>query len=383
MIVDKKSKLFLAAFIAFLGIMLMPNAILGSEHPSEKEHNEAHSEQSAESHATESHHASDEGAGHSSGHGEEKFDAGKVIMDHVTNSHGWHIAGDLEMPLPVIIYNQTQKKWQVFSSAKFEHGHASYLGFTAHQGKLTSAVNEEFMDFSLTKNGLSMLIGAALILIILLSVAKNYKKRGVKSPKGIASFIEPLILFLRDDVIKPGIGKGYEKFLPYLLTLFFFIFFNNVLGLVPIFPGGANLTGSIAVTGILALITFIIVTVNGSKDYWMHIIWPPGIPVGLKFLLIPIEIFGMFLKPVVLMIRLFANITAGHIIILGFFSLIFIFSEISEWIGGGVTIFSVAFSIFMSMLELLVAFLQAYVFTLLSALYIGGARETHEHEESH
>ncbi len=392
MIVDKKSRLFLAAFIAFLGIMFTPDAVLGSGHDSKTEEKAAHADQSADNHhanGAQDHDVSTaanqaEGSeAHSADHGSEKFDAGKVIMDHVTNSHGWHIAGDLELPLPVIIYNKTQKKWQVFSSSKFEHGHAAYLGFTAHQGKLTSTTNEEFMDFSLTKNGFSMFIGAALLLIVLLSVARNYKKRGVKSPKGIASFIEPLILFLRDDVIKPGIGKGYEKFLPYLLTLFFFIFFNNLLGLIPIFPGGANLTGSVAITGILALITFIIVTVNGSKDYWMHIIWPPGIPFGLKFLLIPIEIFGMFLKPVVLMIRLFANITAGHIIILGFFSLIFIFSEINEWIGSGVTVFSVAFSIFMSMLELLVAFLQAYVFTLLSSLYIGGARETHEHEESH
>jgi len=313
----------------------------------------------------------------------EKFDAGKMIIDHVSNAHGWHLWGNTELALPVIIYNKTKGKWDVFGSDKFEHGHASYLGYTLHGGMIHDADDDKIYDFSLTKNGAAAIIGAIVLIVIMLLTARNYRKRGTASPKGIASFVEPMILFLRDDVIKPSVGKGFEKFVPYLLTLFFFIFINNLFGLIPIFPGGANVMGSLAVTAVLAIITFIITTINGSKDYWMHILWPPGVPVALKPLIIVIEIVGIFTKPIVLMIRLFANITAGHIIILGFFSLIFIFAEMSSGVGIGVSIFSVVFTTFMSMLELLVAFLQAYVFTLLTALYIGAARETHSHEEAH
>ena len=323
-------------------------------------------------------------ASHEEGEKEESFDAGKMIIEHVSNSHGWHLWGHTELSLPIIIYNKTKQKWDVFSSAKFHHGTTSHLGYSLHEGIISHEAGDAMYDLSLTKNGAATIICSIILVILMLRVASNYRKRGSASPKGIASFLEPLILFLRDDVIKPAIGKGYEKFLPYLLTLFFFIFINNLFGLIPIFPGGANVTGSLAVTGVLAIITFIITTINGSKDYWVHILWPPGVPLPLKFLLIPIEIVGMFTKPIVLMIRLFANITAGHIIILGFFSLIFIFAEMSKGVGVGVSLFSVAFTTFMSMLELLVAFLQAYVFTLLTALYIGGARETHEHhEEAH
>lgn len=313
----------------------------------------------------------------------EKFDAGKMIIDHVSNAHGWHLWGTTELALPVIIYNKTKGKWDIFGSDKFEHGHATYLGYSLHGGIITDANQDKIYDFSLTKNGAAAIFGAIVLIIIMLLTARNYKKRGTASPKGIASFVEPMIIFLRDDVIKPSIGKGFGKFVPYLLTLFFFIFINNLFGLIPIFPGGANVMGSLAVTAVLAIITFIITTVNGSKDYWMHILWPPGVPVALKPLIIVIEIVGIFTKPIVLMIRLFANITAGHIIILGFFSLIFIFAEMNSGVGIGVSIFSVVFTTFMSMLELLVAFLQAYVFTLLTALYIGAARETHSHEEAH
>lgn len=321
----------------------------------------------------------------SSSHGEEeKFDAGKMIVGHVSNSHGWHLWGHTELALPIIIYNKTQKKWDLFSSSDFHHGTTSFKGYSLEGGIISHESGDNIYDLSLTKNGAAAIICSIVLIILMLLAARNYKKRGTASPKGIASFVEPLVLFLKDDVIKPSIGKGYMKFVPYLLSLFFFIFINNLLGLVPIFPGGANVTGNLAVTGVLAVITFLITTFNGSKDYWMHILWPPGVPTALKFLLIPIEIVGMFTKPIVLMIRLFANITAGHIIILGFFSLIFIFSEMSSGVGFGVSIFSVAFTVFMSMLELLVAFLQAYVFTLLTAIFIGGARETHEHhEEAH
>lgn len=199
----------------------------------------------------------------------------------------------------------------------------------------------------------------------------------------MANLIETLIVFIRDEIAKPSIGAKYAKFLPYLLTIFFFIFINNLFGLIPFFPGGANVTGNIAVTMVLAVFTFIITSFNGNKSYWGHIFMPPGVPKGLWVLLIPIEIIGMLNKPIVLMIRLFANITAGHIIILGFFSLIFIFGAMNASLGLGVSVLSVAFTTFMNFLELLVAFLQAYVFTLLSALYFGSAVEEHAHEEHH
>lgn len=318
---------------------------------------------------------------------DEKFNAGDMILDHVTNAHSWHLWGHTELALPIIIYNQTHKRWDIFSSSKFDHGHTAYLGYSSFRGKMSHNEEDKFIDLSLTKNGAAAIIASIVLLIVMLMAAKSYKKRGLKSPKGVASFVEPLVLFLRDEVVKPAIGKGYERFLPYMLSLFFFIFFCNLLGLIPLFPGGANITGSIAVTGVLAVITFVVTSINGTKDYWGHIFLPPGVPKALWIILIPIEIVGMFTKPIVLMIRLFANITAGHIIILGFFSLIFIFAKMGAdynfGLGTGVGIFSVAFTVFMSMLELLVAFLQAYVFVLLTSLYIGGARESHEHEESH
>jgi len=200
--------------------------------------------------------------------------------------------------------------------------------------------------------------------------------------------LEFVIIFIRDDVVKPSIGEKYEKYMPYLLTLFFFIFFSNLLGLIPFFPGGANLTGNIAITMVLALFTFAITTFSGNKSYWLHIINTPGVPWWLKIpipLMPIVEIIGVFTKPFVLMVRLFANISAGHIIVLGFIALIFIFGQINIGIGFGASIISVAFSVFMGFLELLVAFLQAYVFTLLSSLYFGMASEKHEHhkEQTH
>jgi F-type H+-transporting ATPase subunit a len=375
---DKRYKSILVSLVCFLGIFSFSTAISAHEpeegnHPSEMTVEENHD-------VTLMH---EEASHEEAAHGKEKFDAGKMILEHVTNAHSWHLWGHTELALPIIIYNKTKKKWDVFSSAKFDHGHTAYLGYSAYQGKMSNNKGDKFYDFSLTKNGAAAMFSAIILILLMLSVARNYKKRGSASPKGIASFVEPLILFLRDDVIKPAIGKGYTKFLPYMLTLFFFIFVCNLFGLIPIFPGGANITGSVAVTGVLAIITFIITSINGTKDYWTHIFLPPGVPKVLWIILIPIEIVGMFTKPIVLMIRLFANITAGHIIILGFFSLIFIFAEMSQGVGVGVSLFSVAFTVFMSMLEVLVAFLQAYVFTLLTALYIGSARETHEHEEAH
>jgi F-type H+-transporting ATPase subunit a len=237
-------------------------------------------------------------------------------------------------------------------------------------------------DFSITKNVTSMFLSITLILVIFLSMAKRYRENKDVAPKGIQSWLEPLVVYVRDDIAKPSIGKEkYEKYLPYLLTAFFFIFINNLLGLVPFFPGGANLTGNIAVTAVLALFTFAITSFSGSRDYWVHLVNAPGIPWWLKFpfpLMPIVEILGIFLKPFVLAIRLFANITAGHIVALAFYCLIFIFAEKSIFAGYGVSIVSISFTVFMGLLELLIAFIQAYVFTLLSALYFGMALERHE-----
>lgn len=237
------------------------------------------------------------------------------------------------------------------------------------------------MDFSITKNVFAIFISLLLISWMFISVARKYTIRKGKAPKGLQSFVEPMILFIRDDIAKAAIGeKKYQKYLPYLLTIFFFIFLNNLLGLVPFFPGGANITGNIGVTGVLAVFTFIITTVSGNRNYWKHVVNTPGVPWWLKIpvpLMPIVEIMGLVTKPFVLMVRLFANITAGHIIVLGFISLIFIFGNLNPGLGYGVSVVSVIFATFMGLLELLVAFIQAYVFTLLSALYIGMATEEH------
>jgi F-type H+-transporting ATPase subunit a len=276
-------------------------------------------------------------------------------------------------------------------SGKFHHGTEAYQGFKIasegkYQGKVIEVITDGTevrpWDFSITKNVTSLFISILFIVLIFISVAKRYRENFAKVPKGLQSWIEPVVFFVRDDIAKPSIGnEKYEKYLPYLLTIFFFIFINNVLGLVPFFPGGTNLTGNIAVTLVLATFTFVITSISGSRAYWVHLVNAPGIPWWLKlpFPLMPIvEIMSVFLKPFVLTIRLFANITAGHIIVLGFYSLIFIFAEKSPVAAYGVSVVSVSFTALMGLLELLVAFIQAYVFTLLSAIYIGMALDTHK-----
>jgi F-type H+-transporting ATPase subunit a len=323
-----------------------------------------------------------------------------MIIDHIVDSYEWHIMTightHVSLPLPVILVYDG--KLNVFMSSKFHHGHDAHLGFKiedtgAKKGKIvrvkegTMETDEHagrIIDLSITKNVLAIFVSAALLLIIFISVANSYRKNAGKAPKGLQSLLEPLILFVRDDIARAAIGKRYEKYMPYLLTVFFFIFFNNLMGLIPIFPFGANVTGNLAVTGIMAVFTFIITTFSGNKDYWKHIYNAPGVPWWLKFplpLMPIVELMGLFTKPFVLMVRLFANITAGHIIILGFMSLIFIFGNIKGMLGVAIAPVSVAFGIFMGFLELLVAFIQAYVFTLLSALYFGMAMEEHDHAE--
>lgn len=323
---------------------------------------------------------------------QKKFESGNFIMDHIADSYDWHVLsyGDfhLSLPLPVIVYSQNSG-FHMFLSSNFHHGHSEYQGFyIAHEGKYRGKVVEKIngveirpFDISMTKNVVAMLISMVILLWVFISVARTYTKRKGKAPKGLQSVVEPIILFIRDEIAKPAIGeKKYEKFMPFLLTIFFFIWLNNLMGLIPLLPGGANVTGNITITMVLALFTFIITTINGNKSYWGHIINTPGVPWWLKFpvpLMPLVEIMGVFTKPFVLMVRLFANITAGHMIVLAFISLIFIFGQISPGLGYGTSVISVLFVIFMDMLELLVALIQAYVFTLLSALYFGMATEEH------
>jgi F-type H+-transporting ATPase subunit a len=333
----------------------------------------------------------------------EAFNAGKMIIEHIVDSYEWHIItiGEIHVSLPLPVILIYEGKLRIFLSSKFHHGHASHMGFKIEEegpkkGKIVRVIEGtmetdetagRIIDLSITKNVLAIFFSAALLLIIFTSVASAYRRNKDKAPKGLQSLLEPVILFVRDDIAKAAIGeKKYEKYTPYLLTVFFFIFFNNLMGLIPFFPFGANVTGNLAVTGIMALITFIITTFSGNKTYWKHIYNAPGVPWWLKFpvpLMPFVELLGLFTKPFVLMVRLFANITAGHIIILGFMSLIFIFGNMQTWIGYSVAPVSVAFGIFMGFLELLVAFIQAYVFTLLSALYFGMAMEEHPHAEEH
>lgn len=241
------------------------------------------------------------------------------------------------------------------------------------------------VDISITKTAAAIIISVTLLIVIILASAKKYKVRGSAAPHGMQSLIELLVLHVRDGIVEPILGHNTRRFLPYLLTLFFFIFFCNILGLIPIFPAGANITGNIAVTAILALITFFITNFNGNKHYWKDIFWTPGVPSWLKiFPLMPIvELVGVFTKPIVLMIRLFANMTAGHIVILGFVVIIFILSNsLGIAVGGAVSVVSVIFAVFISLLECLVAYIQAFVFTMLSALYISMAVEEPEKAEN-
>jgi F-type H+-transporting ATPase subunit a len=322
---------------------------------------------------------------------EEDFNPGEMIMEHMVDHYSWHILtmGDKEvsLPLPVILYSK-DRGFFCFWSNKFDHGHKSYKQFKiARQGihkgdiveldKTENIKADKPLDFSITKTVAAVFVSIFLLLILFISVANRYKRHSKEPPKGMQSLLEPLILFVRDEIAKPSIGeKHHERHTPFLLSVFFFIFLNNLLGLIPIFPAGANTTGNISVTMALALFTFLVILFSGKRHYWQEIFNPPAVPWWLKLPLplVPfIEFVGIFTKPFVLMIRLFANISAGHIVMLGFFSLIFIFGNMNPAAGYGISVFSLLFGIFLTLLELLVAFIQAYVFTMLSALYLGMA----------
>jgi len=334
-----------------------------------------------------------------------EFNVNEMIMHHVKDAHEWHLwgpeHGGVSIYLPVILYDNGFK---IFNSKNLYHGiykaekvdsneSLSYVegigsakGYAMCHEKIYKLDNNKLhfkeghphnakpLDLSITKNVCSLFIGAILILLIMFTMAKYYRKNGAVAPKGIAKFLEPLVLLVQDDIAKANIGeKKYKKFVPFLLTAFFFILLNNLLGMVPILPGGANLTGNISVTFFLALLTLLITLFSGNKNYWRHIFATPGVPIPVLIIMVPIEIIGIFTKPIALMIRLFANVTAGHIIILALVSLIFINKSI------GWSALSVPMALFISILELLVAFLQAYLFTMLSALFIGAAVEEAHH----
>jgi F-type H+-transporting ATPase subunit a len=323
-------------------------------------------------------------------HGSEgEFDAATFIMEHVADSHEWHIltkkdGSAVAVYLPVILFEKGSG-FHLFSSRKIAHGN-SYNGFAvAHEGKYAGKIvkvdedgnhdgSKPPLDFSVTKTVFGMFVAAIILLGLMLALARSYKKSGITAPKGLQGVLEPIILFIRDDIAIPNIGeRRYSRFMPYLLTVFFFILINNLLGLVPLFPFGANVTGNVNVTFVLALFTFLITQFSANKSHWRHVFAAPGVPIWLLPIMIPIEIIGLFSKPFALMIRLFANITAGHIIVLSLVTLIFIFKTVL------VAPVSILFVLFMDCIELLVAFLQAYVFTLLSALFIGMAVAEPEH----
>jgi len=319
--------------------------------------------------------------------GKKKFDISEMIFNHILDSHDFHLWGNKAIPLPCIFYDK-ENGLSMFMSSKFDHGHHDVKGYHYDHGKVTRPDGMKFWDFSITKNVFMMLFVCTLLFLIFTRIAGRYKKNKGVAPKGIQSFFEPLIIFIRDDIAKENIGeKHYMKYFPYIMAIFFFILGLNLFGLVPFFPGSANVTGNISVTLVLALLTALITNFSGNKHYWSHLFNMPGVPGFVKLILTPIELLGAFIiKPGSLMIRLFANITAGHIIILSLVGLIFLFSSsdagyAGESLGGGAAgaAMAVPFVLFMNAIELLVAFLQAYIFAMLSALYIGQAVEEPHH----
>jgi len=341
-------------------------SIFSQEHNSSEKHSETSHEQEKDS----------------------KFDITSMIMHHISDSHEFHVAGDFSVPLPIILW--TEKGLVSFMSSEFHHNdngthivEKKGMKFAKFHNKIYQVdngaitlddkhhpTNTKPLDFSITKNVFVLLLSVLLLLLAFGAAGRSYKKTGTGAPKGIAKFLEPLVIFIRDEIAIPNIGeKHYRKYIPLLLTIFFFVWLNNIFGLIPFFPFAANVSGNIAFTLTLAVIVFFVVNLSGNKNYWKHIFWMPGVPVPMKIFLAPIEVIGMIVKPVSLMIRLFANITAGHIIVLSLIGLIFVLKTI--WVAP----VSVAFTLFISVIEILVTAIQAYIFTMLTSLYIGAAIE--------
>ena len=343
------------------------------------------------------------------------IDPAKIILEHVGDAHEFHFftlnGHPVSIPLPVILYTP-QKGFSVFNFSQFHHGEEVYNGFRfveeeylkehkldeikAADGKtpLYTAgkiyvvgenglpdVAAKVYDFSLTRNVTQLILSLILLVWLMSSVAKQYKKgQGIKTaPTGFQNAVEPVITFVRDEVAKPNLGGKYEKFMPYLLTVFFFILINNLVGMV---PGTANVTGNIAFTAMLGIISFLVILFNTNKHFWLHIFNPP-VPGFVKPIMTPVELLGIFTKPFALIIRLFANMLSGHIIILSFIILIFIFGAMNQALGWGTSPLFVALACFIYLIEVLVAFIQAFIFTNLTAVFIGQAFESEHHEEAH
>jgi F-type H+-transporting ATPase subunit a len=319
------------------------------------------------------------------------FDANEVIFGHVLDAHEFHFLSykgsdgaehQVTIPLPVILYSP-QRGFSAFLSSRFHHGEEAYQGYKLEANKIVPVTAEgsvdtavKVYDISLSRNVVQMLLALTILVFLLIQIAGKYRS-GIgltKAPTGFQNVIEPMVTFVRDEVAIPNLGTKYGKYLPYLLTVFFFILINTLFGLI---PGSANVTGNIAFTLVLGVVSFVVITLSGNKHYWGHIINPP-VPGGIKFIMIPVEILGVFTKPFALIIRLFANMVAGHIIIICLVSLIFIFGELNKGIGWGFSPVSIAFAVFIYLIEILVAFIQAFIFTNLTAVFIGQAIEDHK-----
>ena len=327
----------------------------------------------------------------------EEVDVAEILFGHVADGYGWHLTewngSHVTIPLPCIVHSSTG--WHVFMSSRLDHGHEYEGLFIAGEGKYEGKIVETGpdgelvrpFDISITKNVAAIMITALLLILMVLGSARWYKKHDAtqETPGGFVGLMEMMIMMVTDDIIRPSVGeRHYRRYAPYLLTAFFFIFLSNLLGLVPFFPGGANVTGNIAVTMVLALFTFFAINLTADKHYWKEVLWP-DVPLFLKFpipIMQTIELFGVISKPFSLMVRLFANIMAGHMMVLGLVSVIFVTVKLGPVINGSMTVIAMLFGLVINALELLVAFIQAYVFTMLSAVFIGMAHPE-EHQPCH
>lgn len=431
----------LFTFILFAGFLTAASA--QDSHDTTAHFNNAANETSIETAGIHSDHSEGEHSCACHEHKEEGFDPATTAFHHIGDANVFHLYGDYYLPLPCILYAPEQGV-STFLSSKFEigeHGtgekavdrYVLYDGLvmrvadtkfpmgeveiecinhrvdtltadgkttekdvfqviykgecyaldkkTTWDGGMLGGGITSFYDFSITKNVFTMLLMFVLLFWLLSSVAKAYKTRYGQAPKGVQSFIEPIFTFIRDEVAVPFLGHKYERYLPYLMSIFFFILGLNLIGQLPIFPGSGNVTGNLAVTAALALFTFFVVNLSGNKHYWEHTLWMPGVPAWIKIIITPVEVMGLFLRPLTLMLRLFANITAGHIVIVIFVGLIFIFGDSGKSLGGGIvgTVMAVPLTLFMMAIELLVAFIQAFVFCILTASYISAAIEEPHH----
>ena len=323
--------------------------------------------------------------------GAEELDVNSYIFGHIGDAYEWHITTvnghHISIPLPVIVRSKTTG-WHAFSSTHLAHGE-SWEGFTYNENGKVAEIQPDGtlvrpLDLSFTKNALGLLINGVILILLVLGTARWYRRHdGMKeAPRGLPGVVEMIVMMIEDDVIKPCVGEDYRRYSPYLLTAFFFILINNLMGIFPFFPGGANTTGNIAVTFVMAMFTFLAVNLFGNKHYWKDILWPE-VPTWLKVplpLMPLIEIIGMFTKPFSLMVRLFANMLAGHIMLLGVIAVVFLTAEMGTALNSGLGVLSVVFGVFMDVLELLVSFIQAYVFTMLSSVFIGMSRQHPQHE---